>query len=159
MSSYVPGSGARLRRWPAALDCVDRGGKSCVDRGRSLMVMGCGLVTAGVTPGKNGDAALLRLVRSWLPARPDWRSWPDQERFRGQKLPGMLTTAARLRVHHDWDVETTTTVIALRSLARRFRALSIEAKEHEKAIRAIIHGWRPDLLEEFGVGAIVAAPC
>ena len=48
-------------------------------------------------------------------------------------------------------------MLALRSLARRFRALIIEAKEHEKAIRAIVRFWRPDLLEESGVGAIVAA--
>jgi transposase len=82
---------------------------------------------------------------------------PIRARFRGQKLPGMLATAASLRVQSSWDVETTTTVRALRSLARRFRALSIEAKEHEKAIRAIVRSWRPDLLEEFGVGAIVAA--
>jgi hypothetical protein len=37
------------------------------------MVMGCGLVTAGVTPGKTGDSALVRLVRSQLlaPARAE----------------------------------------------------------------------------------------
>lgn len=82
---------------------------------------------------------------------------PIRERFRGQKLPGMLVTAAALRTHASWDVETTTTVLALRSLARRFRALNAEAKETEKAIRTIVRSWRPDLLEEFGVGAIVAA--
>ncbi len=52
---------------------------------------------------------------------------------------------------------TTTTVIALLPLARRFRALSIEAKEREKAIKAIVRAWRPDPLEEFDAGAIVAA--
>ncbi|MDQ6688870.1 MAG: IS110 family transposase [Actinomycetota bacterium] len=82
---------------------------------------------------------------------------PIRARFRGQKLPGMLATAASLRVHSSWDVETITTVIALRSPARRFRALTVEAKEREKGIRAIVRAWRPDLLEEFGVGAIVAA--
>jgi transposase len=82
---------------------------------------------------------------------------PIRARFRGQKLPGMLATAAGLRVQTTWDVETTTTVMALRSLARRFRALSQEAAEHQKAIRAIIGSWRPDLLEQFGVGPIVAA--
>jgi len=48
-------------------------------------------------------------------------------------------------------------VLALRSLARRFRALTKEAVEHQKAILAIIRCWRPDLLEQFGVGPIVAA--
>jgi transposase len=82
---------------------------------------------------------------------------PIRARFRGQKLPGMLATAASLRVHDSWDVETTTTVLALRSLARRARALTREAAEHQKAILAIIRCWRPDLLEQFGVGPIVAA--
>jgi hypothetical protein len=40
----------------------------CEDRVRSLMVLGCGLVTAGVTHGMTGFCALVRLVRSWLPA-------------------------------------------------------------------------------------------
>ena len=82
---------------------------------------------------------------------------PIRERFRGQKLPAMLKTAAALRVHPSWDVETTTTVTVLRSLARRGRALSAEAAEHEKAIRVIVRAWRPDLLEQLGVGPIVAA--
>ena len=37
---------------------------------------------------------------------------PIRARFRGQKLPGMLATAASLRVQSSWDVETTTTVRA-----------------------------------------------
>jgi transposase len=32
-----------------------------------------------------------------------------------------------------------------------------EARAHQKAITTIIRGWRPDLLEQFGVGPIVAA--
>jgi transposase len=55
---------------------------------------------------------------------------PIRARFRGRKLPGMLATAAALRVHPSWDVETTTTVLALRALARRARALLKEAAEH-----------------------------
>jgi transposase len=80
-----------------------------------------------------------------------------RERFRGQKLPAMIKTAAGLRVHHSWDVETTTTVTALRSLARRAKTLTEEAAEHEKAIRVIVRSWRPDLLEQLGIGPIVAA--
>ena len=69
----------------------------------------------------------------------------------------MLNTAARLRVHPSWDVETTSTVLVPRTLARRAHAMLKEARELQKAILAIICGWRPDLLEEFGVGPIVAA--
>jgi transposase len=82
---------------------------------------------------------------------------PIRARFRGQKLAAMLNTAAHLRVHSSWDTETTSTVVALRALARRVHLLLTEARAHQKAIVSIIRGWRPDLLEEFGVGPIVAA--
>jgi transposase len=82
---------------------------------------------------------------------------PIRARFRGQKVAAMLNTAAKLRVHPKWDVETTSTVMALRTLARRAHTLLKEARELEKAILGIIRTWRPDLLEEFGVGPIVAA--
>src|SRR4051812_46637649 len=82
---------------------------------------------------------------------------PIRVRFRGQKVAAMLNTAANLRVHASWDIETTSTVVALRALARRAHAMLKEAREHQKAIVAIICSWRPDLLEQFGVGPIVAA--
>ncbi len=63
-----------------------------------------------------------------------------------------------VRVHAaSWDTETTSTVVALRTLARRAHAMLKEARELQKAIVAIIRSWRPDLLEEFGIGPIVAA--
>ncbi|WP_217702811.1 IS110 family transposase [Nocardioides guangzhouensis] len=98
-----------------------------------------------------GDAQ--RQVFSLVIAAPE----QIRARFRGQKLPAMLKTAAGLRVHASWDVETATTVTVLRSLARRAHALAEEAAEHEKAIRVIVRSWRPDLLEQLGVGPIVAA--
>jgi transposase len=82
---------------------------------------------------------------------------PIRARFRGQKVAAMLNTAANLRVHSCWDIETTSTVVALRALARRAHAMLKEAREHQKAIVTIIRSWRPDLLEQFGVGPIVAA--
>ena len=94
-----------------------------------------------------------RQVFSLVIAAPE----PIRARFRGQKLPAMLKTAATLRVHPSWDVETATTVTVLRSLARRARALAGEATEHEKALNAIVRSWRPDLLAQHGVGPIVAA--
>ena len=75
------------------------------------------------------------------------------ERFRGQKLPAMIRTAASMRLNSVWDVETTTTVKVLRSLARRARALAEQKHPtHEKAIRAIVRSWRPDLLAQPGIG-------
>ena len=81
---------------------------------------------------------------------------PIRARFLVRSLP-RCSTPPRTCVYSSWDVETTSTVVALRSLARRAHAMLKEAREHQKAIVAIIRSWRPDLLEEFGVGPIVAA--
>ncbi len=101
----------------------------------------------------NASTEAQQQVFSLVIAAPE----PIRARFRGQKLAAMLNTAANLRVHSSWDIETTSTVVALRSLARRAHAMLKEAREHQKAIVTIIRSWRPDLLEEFGVGPIVAA--
>lgn len=84
---------------------------------------------------------------------------PEQlrARFRGHKTAAMLRIAAALRRNAAWDLETTTTAQALRSLARRAVSLNEEAKDHERQILAIVRSWRPELLEETGVGPIVAA--
>jgi hypothetical protein len=42
--------------------------RDCEDRLRGLLVVGCGLVTAGVTHVETGFVPLLRLVHPWLPA-------------------------------------------------------------------------------------------
>lgn len=101
----------------------------------------------------NAGTDAQRQVFSLVIAAPE----PIRERFRGQKLPAMLKTAAGLRIRPSWDVETTTTVMVLRALARRACVLDQEAAEHEEAIHKIVKSWRPDLLEQFGVGPIVAA--
>ncbi|AKU14773.1 IS110 family transposase [Luteipulveratus mongoliensis] len=82
---------------------------------------------------------------------------PIRARFRGQRLPAMIATAAALRVRTAADTETTTTITALRALARRARTLAAEAEQHQKAILAIVTSWRPDLLTQSGIGPIVAA--
>lgn len=94
-----------------------------------------------------------RQVFSLVIAAPE----PLRAKFRGQKLPAMLRTAAALRAHASFDLETRTTVTVLRTLARRALALAEEAAEHERAILAIVRAMRPDLLAEQGVGPIVAA--
>jgi transposase len=83
---------------------------------------------------------------------------PVRARFRGQSTRDMLTTASRLRpATASADVHTFTALSTLRALARRVRALETEAADHERAIRAIVRAWRPDLLELTGVGPINAA--
>lgn len=101
----------------------------------------------------NASTDAQRQLFSLVIAAPE----PIRKRFRDQKLPAMIQTAVSMRLNSAWDVETTTTVVALRSLARRARALADEATEHEKAIRAIVRSWRPDLLAQPGIGPIVAA--
>ena len=77
--------------------------------------------------------------------------------FRGQSTAVMTGTAARLRQRSSWDPHTITTASVLRTLARRVLALQREARDHEQAMAAIVRAWRPDLLEQTGVGVIVAA--
>ena len=67
-----------------------------------------------------------------------------------------MAACARLRVHADWDVETSSTAATLRSLARRSRELTAEAADRQ-AILVLVRAWRPDLLTRPGVGPIVAA--
>lgn len=123
------------------------------------------------TPRRGGDrqalSVLLAARRSAVQAATDAQRQlfglviaapePVRERFRGQKLPAMIRTAAGLRTHSSWDLETTTTLTTLRTLARRARALSEEAAQHEKTIQVIVRSWRPDLLDQLGIGPIVAA--
>jgi transposase len=80
-----------------------------------------------------------------------------RSRLRGRKLPEMVKIAARLRVQPGWDTESAITATTLRTLARRVQALTAEAADLEKQILTIVRSWRPDLLDEFGVGPIVAA--
>lgn len=84
---------------------------------------------------------------------------PEQLRskLRNTTTPEMLKICARLRVDPRWDITTRETAKVLRCLARRATDLAEEAREHEKAILEIIRSWRPDILDNCGVGPIVAA--
>ncbi|WP_433786703.1 IS110 family transposase [Actinomycetospora sp. CA-101289] len=75
---------------------------------------------------------------------------PDRvrARFRGQGTRTMLATALRLRpAHTASQVEVFTALSTLKAIAGRVRALEQEAAQHERAIRAVVTSWRPDLLE------------
>jgi hypothetical protein len=85
---------------------------------------------------------------------------PEQvrTRFRGHTTRAMIDLASRVRPGTATaDVEVFTVLSTLRALARRIRALETEAADHERAMRAIVRSWRPDLLNLCGVGPIVAA--
>ena len=80
-----------------------------------------------------------------------------RSKLRGRKLPEMVRVAARMRVQAGWDTESAITAVTLRTLARRIQTLTVEAAELEKQILAIVRSWRPDLLDQPGIGPIVAA--
>ncbi len=84
---------------------------------------------------------------------------PEQIRakLRGMRMPEMVKTAARLRVQPGWDTESATTATTLRTLARRAQSLGADAADLEKQILALVRSWRPDLLDQPGVGPITAA--
>lgn len=123
------------------------------------------------SPRRHGDrqalSVLLAARRSAVEAAGDAErqvfglviAAPDtiRDRLRDRKMPAMLATAAHLRIPTHSDPETATTITVLRTLARRARTLAAEAASHEKAILAIVRSWRPDLLDQLGIGPIVAA--
>jgi hypothetical protein len=98
------------------------------------------------TPRSGGDrqalSVLLAARRSAINAATDAQrqvfslviAAPEaiRQRFVGQRLPAMIRTAAALRLRSSWDVETTTTVTTLRSLARRAQRLNAEAADHQE---------------------------
>ena len=94
-----------------------------------------------------------RQIASLLIAAPE----PVRAKMRGLSTTATINTAAHLRIKALDDTETTTTVTTLRSLARRVQALQAEASSYEHAIKTIVTSWRPDLLDQLGIGPIVAA--
>jgi transposase len=78
-------------------------------------------------------------------------------RFRGQPTSQLITGCSRLRLRPSWGIETQTVAVTARTLARRIRTLQTEAATHQHAITRIVRAWRPELLDQHGVGPIVAA--
>lgn len=78
-------------------------------------------------------------------------------KFRGNTARETVLLASRLRTTVHQDTETRTTVNVLRSLARRVLELTTETAVHEKVMVEVVRSWRPELLDECGVGPVVAA--
>ena len=64
----------------------------------------------------------------------------------------MIKTAAGLRIHPSWDVETTTTVTTCCDPWPAGQCPDRRSRRARKAIVAIVRSWRPDLLDQLGVG-------
>jgi transposase len=116
---------------------------------RAALQMRLAARRAAVTASADAQKQLLALVIT-APQRL-------RARFAGQRTPAAIATAAKLRATATGDIEYDTAVAVLRALARRIQDLQTEAAIHEKAICALVRSWRPDLLDQPGVGPIVAA--
>jgi transposase len=84
---------------------------------------------------------------------------PDglREELRGLPVGRLLERCSRLRRSSATSADEVATRLVLRSLARRIQAATVEADELEQEILGHVRALAPRLLEEPGVGPIVAA--
>jgi transposase len=83
---------------------------------------------------------------------------PDglREQLRGLPVGRLLERCSRLRRSDAMSTDEVATRLVLRSLARRIQAATVEADELEREILAHVRALAPRLLDEPGVGPIVA---
>jgi transposase len=84
---------------------------------------------------------------------------PDQlrEQLRGLPVSRLLSRCSRLRRTNSATADELATKLVLRSLARRIEAATLEADELERELLGHVRALAPALLEEPGVGPVVAA--
>lgn len=80
-----------------------------------------------------------------------------REELRGLPAGRLLERCSRLRRSSAMSADEVATRLVLRSLARRIEAATVEAAELEQEILAHVRALAPRLLEEPGIGPIVAA--
>jgi transposase len=80
-----------------------------------------------------------------------------REELRGLAVTGLIRRCSRFRRSHSRTPDELAVVLALRSLARRIEAATGEADELEREIIGHVRALVPELLNERGVGPIVAA--
>lgn len=83
---------------------------------------------------------------------------PEELRQRLRVLPtgALVRTCAALRTSRRHSSEQFATVLALRSTARRIQACEREAAELEQQLEALVRQVAPVLLEQVGIGPVVA---
>ena len=84
---------------------------------------------------------------------------PDRlrEQLRGLPVGRLLERCSRLRRSNAMGTDELATRLVLRSLARRIQAATVEADELEQELLGHVRALAPPLLDEPGVGPIVAA--
>lgn len=80
-----------------------------------------------------------------------------REPLRDKTIGGLVKTCSRFRPDLDRGAEVFATKTAMRALARRVDALTKEAAELQTAIEPLVNEVAPQLLDEVGVGYIIAA--
>ena len=92
-------------------------------------------------------------LRGVIVTAPD----PLRQELRGLPVGRLLERCSRLRRSNAMSADELATRLVLRSLARRIRAATVEADELEQEILGHVRALAPQLLEQPGVGPIVAA--
>jgi transposase len=82
---------------------------------------------------------------------------PLRAELRGLTRARLLNRLAATRPVTRHDVELRGTVLALRSLARRVQALTVEERQLAREIDKLVRSLAPQLLEQPGIGALLAA--
>jgi transposase len=84
---------------------------------------------------------------------------PLRARLRGRSIAGLLAACHSLRQRSDDDLDTRLRIQSLRRLARRAKALTVDANTIEADLQRLIaeHVVRRQLLAEPGIGVITAA--
>jgi transposase len=80
-----------------------------------------------------------------------------REELQGLATGKLLDRCSRLRRTSSASTDELATRLVLRSLARRVQAATLEAEELERELLAHVHALAPALLDERGVGPVVAA--
>jgi transposase len=121
-------------------------------------------------PRRRGDREAIRVLLATRAQAVEFRtraisalhalvtSAPDglRERLRTLPLGQLLHTCAGLRDSSRRSVEESATVVAMRSTARRALACEQEAAELEAQLDKMVRRLAPELLEQLGIGPVVA---
>ncbi len=80
-----------------------------------------------------------------------------RDQLRGLTRTALVDRCARLRPDLNGDLETFGTKTALKALGQRIQTLTEEARHLEEAMRPLVNATGPQLLDEPGIGVILAA--
>ena len=114
---------------------------------RALMV-----ARAGALAAKKAGQCQLRALVVTCPE-------PLRSELRSLTRTRLLARLAAVRPHRHRDAQLRGTLIALRALARRVQALTLEERELKREIQLLVAQLAPALLEEPGVGPVAARKC